>query len=415
MNAPSLSFSARLLEGLDDPMLRATEGTSENVFQNSEFLAGIRRHMLSGSEQLLLVGVADATGDPVAVFPFVKRRKLGISFIEAVDFGIVDYFAPSYFRDTPLSAEETAKVWKAVVRAVPGVHAVAFKKLPRELHGRPHALSGADFLKPMGADATTLRMRGSDRPPLNTEKMSLAKEVRRKSKKLEKIGTLAFAEARSNAEVDAAMATLVEFRTARFAELGRHDALLDEKVVAFYRALADRRTEKPLGRLFTLRAGEHPVAIIYGFACADIFTLIVPAITTCKETQSGSPGLVALFKTLQWCGEREFTVFDLSVGSLSYKARFDAETVELFEYQQALSPLGLPVVAEAALRRRLRHLSLKYPELRKMLEKLARIGQRSRREGEDDTSSEERSQRMEQWGGAEPRLSRGKVTAHSGN
>ncbi len=133
------------------------------------------------------------------------------------------------------------------------------------------------------------------------------------------------------------------------------------RIVAFYRALAHRGQDQPAGRLFTLQAGEHAVAVIYGFACADVFTLIAPAITTCKQTQAGSPGLVALFKTLQWCREQDFAVFDLSVGSLFYKSRFDAETVELFEYQQALSPLGLPVVAEAALRRRVRHLSLKQP------------------------------------------------------
>jgi CelD/BcsL family acetyltransferase involved in cellulose biosynthesis len=403
MSSPPLSFSARLIEGLDDPFLQAAEGTNANVFQSGEFLAAIHRHMLAGSEKLALVGVADGAGNPVAVFPFVKRRKLGVPIIEAVDFGIVDYFAPSWFRDAPLSAEDTAKLWKAVVKAVPGAHAVTFKKLPRALHGRPHALSGAGFLKPMGADATTLHVHGPDRPLLNPEKMSLAKEVKRKSKKLEKLGALSFAEAQSNAEVDAAMDTLVAFRTARFAELGRHDALLDPGVVSFYRALADRKTERPLGRLFTLRAGEYPVAVIYGFACADVFTLIVPAITTCKQTQAGSPGLVALFKTLQWCREHGFAVFDLSVGSLSYKARFDAETIELFEHQQALSPLGLPVVAEAALRRRVRHLSLKYPELRKTLEKLARIGRRTKREGKDDAPGEERGHGAENNGAAESR------------
>src|SRR5690606_10895390 len=121
------------------------------------------------------------------------------------------------------------------------------------------------------------------------------------------------------------------------------------------------------------------------------FTLIAAAITPCKETQTDSPGLVALFKTLQWCREHGFAVFDLSVGSLTYKSRFRAETIELFEYQQALSPLGLPVVAEAALRRRVRHLALKYPQLRRLLERLARnVG--TGRKGESAASGEENPQ-----------------------
>lgn len=392
------TFSARVLSDTRDPFLDVAGAAGANAFQSRAFLEQFERQMLAGSGKLVLVGVTDATGDPVAIFPFVRLKKFGIPMLEAVDFGIADYFAPAYFRDAPLSPQETLKLWRAVTAHLPGAHAVTFKKLPRHLHGRPHAMTGAGFLKPMGAAATTLRLRGTNRPPLNPEKMSLARKIRRKSKKLEKFGALTFAEAQSNAEVDAAMDTLVAFRTARFAELERHDALLDPRVVAFYRALADRKSENPLGRLFTLRAGEYPVAVIYGFACADVFTLIVPAITTCKETQSGSPGLVALFRTLQWCQERNFSVFDLSVGSLSYKARFGAETVELFEHQQALSPLGLPVVAEAALRRRVRHLSLKYPELRTTLEKLGRIGRRTGREDDRDASGHENLPLLENSG-----------------
>ena len=312
---------------------RGSPTDASNVFQSDALLRGIETHILTGSQQLVLVGVTDAAGNPVALFPFVRRRKFGIAILEAVDFGLVDYFAPAYFRDAPLTAQDTQKLWQAVLKAAPHAHAVTFKKLPRLLHHGLHALSGADFLKEMGADATTLYI---TRPPLDPKTMSLAKEIRRKSKKLEKFGSLAFVEAATNVDVDAAMATLVEFRTARFAELGRRDAMLDPRVVSFYRALADRESGEPAGRLFTLRAGEYSVAVIYAFVQGDVFTLIAPAITTCKETQAGSPGLVALFKSLEWCSEKGFGVFDLSVGSLSYKSRFEAETTDLFEYQQAL-------------------------------------------------------------------------------
>ena len=363
--------------------------------------------MLAGSDRLALVGVAGATGDPVAVFPFVERRKFGVPILEAVDFDIVDYFAPAYLGDAPLCAEDTAEIWKTVVKAVPGIHAVTFKKLPRQLHGVPHALSGAGFLKAMGADATTLYLRPAGRPPVNPEKMSLAREVRRKSRKLEKFGALSFGEARTNAEVDAAMAALVDFRRARFAELGRQDAMLDPRIVAFYRDMADRSAGDPKGLLFTLRVGARTIAVTYGFVHGDVFTLIAAAITPCKETQADSPGLVALFKTLQWCREHSFAVFDLSVGSLTYKSRFRAETIELFEYQQALSPLGLPVVAEAALRRRVRHLALKYPQLRRLLEKLARnVG--TGRKGESAASGEENPQAVRENAPI-------RVTAYAGN
>jgi len=369
-------FAALVLTGTSDPFFTRAETTNRNVFLGSRFVEAIEQLVLEGTDRLALVGVVDQAGKPVALFPFVRRRKFGVGILEGLDLGITDYFAPAYFRHDPLSAKETASLWRTAIRAVPGIQAVRFKKTPRLLHGRPNALTGADFLKPMGSSAATLYLRHPDGPPIDIEKVSVAREVRRKSKKLAQLGPITFSEARTNEEVDAAMETLVAFRRARFSDLGRRDAMLDPHVVSFYRALADRKITNPTGRVLVLRTGERAVAVVYGFSCDDVFTLIAPAITSCKETQSGSPGLVAIYRTLQWCFEEGYRVFDLSVGSLSYKSRFDAETVELFEYQEALSPLGLPVVMEAALRRRLRRLALERPALHDHLERLARLGQR---------------------------------------
>jgi len=356
-------FEAWLLDGPGDPFFQAVEATGRNVFLSRAFLEAVEKHLLTGSERLALVGVRDGAGNPVAIFPFVKRKRFGVPYLEGIDFGLADYFAPVCLRETALTPEETTAVWRKVVKAVPGIHAVTFKKLPRQLHGAFHALSAADFLKAMGADATTLFTHGNAGPPTVVPKKML--------KKFEQIGAITFREAHTNAEVDAAMEKLLAFRTARFSELGRRDALLDPHVVGFYRELADRGHENPAGRLFTLQAGEHIVAVIYCFAYRDVFTVIAPAMTTNKEMQAGSPGLVALFKALEWCKSHDFQVFDLSVGSLSYKSRFGAETFDLFEHQQALTLLGLPIVAEAALRRKLRHLALKHPEVRYRLEAFA--------------------------------------------
>jgi CelD/BcsL family acetyltransferase involved in cellulose biosynthesis len=369
-------FAAHLLTGVTDPFFARVEVTNRNVFLGSRFLDAVEQHLLNAPDRLALVSVVDRTGKPVALFPFIRRRKFGVVVLEGLDLGITDYFAPAFFHAEPLSPKETAVLWRTAIKAVPGIHAVSFKKMPRLLQGRPNALTGADFLKPMGASATTLSLRHQDGSPLDVDKISVAREVRRKSKKLAQLGPVTFSEAKTNDEVDAAMETLVGFRRARFSDLGRRDAMLDSRIVSFYRSLADRSADNPPARLLTLRTGERPVAVVYGFACDDVFTLIAPAITDCKETQSGSPGLVAIYNTLRWCFEEGYRVFDLSVGSLSYKSRFDAETFELFEHQQALSPLGLPVVLEAALRRRLRRLALNRPALHDHLERLARLGQR---------------------------------------
>jgi CelD/BcsL family acetyltransferase involved in cellulose biosynthesis len=375
---PPVAFSARLFERTDDPLFARFRDSKQNVFQSERFLAEIERHVIGPSCRLVLVGATDGFDNPVAAFVFVRRRKLGLWIIEGLDFGITDYFAPTLFRDTPLSADETDALWRSVIKALPKADAIVFKKLPLSLHQMPHALSAAVFLTPMGACATTLHMRdASGAPNGRMDQASLSRKVKKVSKIFEKKGVLRFCEARTQAEIDLYLRTLICFRKARFTELGREDLLLDDRIVAFYRALAEANRQHTPGRLFALYLGDEIVAITYGFAYRDVFTPIIPTITTNKEALAGSPGLLAMFKTLQWSLEHGFHVFDLSVGALHYKTRFEAEPVELFEYQQALTPLGHVLVAEAAARRRIRFAAAKNPKIKAAAEKVRNLRWRS--------------------------------------
>lgn len=364
-------FSARILDGQNDSLLTEAYRSAWNVFQSEAFLAAIERHMVTGSDRLVLVGVTDRAGDPVAVFPFVKRKRYGITVLEALDFGITDMFAPTYLRSEPLSAKDTKALWRTAVQAVPGVHAVSFKKMPRTIHKKVHALSGADFVKPMHASATTLFLEGGAGA---ADPKALGRKLKKAAKPLLKFGLLSFAEAKTREDIDACFAALVDFRTRRFEQLARSDALLDPNVVAFYRTLSDRCADQSLpGRIFALRAGAEVIAIAYGFAYRGAFTMIAPAFTPKKEFQVGSPGLVVMFKTLEWCLQEKFDVFDLSVGSLSYKSRFEADSIELFEHQEALTPLGLPVVLDGRLRRWIRDKARSNPKFRSTMERLRRV------------------------------------------
>jgi CelD/BcsL family acetyltransferase involved in cellulose biosynthesis len=372
-------YAARLLSGLDDPFFALAQTQNLTAFQSGRFIDGVVRYVAGANSMLLLVGVVDARADPVALFIFVSRRRYGLQVIEALDFGLSDYFVPILFGAMALGPAESDSLWRSVVKALPSAHAVSFKKLPRLIYGESHAMSGAAFLKPMGAHATTLRLEGERRDgDFSLAGMSVARDVRRKERRLNQIAALSFSEARTPGEVDDYLAALVTFRRQRFAELARRDALLEDSIVALYQQLALPDAEPGLGRLFALRTGSEIAAVVYGFCFNGTFTLIAISISTTKELQAGSPGLVALYKTLEWCVGQNYRFFDLSVGSMHYKTRFNAEEVELYEYQQALTPFGMLVVAEAALRRRIRHLVLNAPHLRRRLERIDSLLSRSR-------------------------------------
>jgi len=374
----SSKLRAVLLDGLGDPFFARYQTHCPNVFASRPFLETVERNLLQPGERLVLVGVVDTLGLPVAFFPFVRRRRLGVWVIEGLDFGLADYFVPCLTSDREIGPRQADALWADILKVLPPADAVALKKMPLRLYGERHALSQARFLHPMAAFATTLALRHSEEEGNVELPASLAREVKRKSKKLEALGKVEFRTLTDAAEIDAAMAELVALRRARFSEMRRRDILMYDNVTAFYRELAMPGEGPSAGRLFTLTAGERLVSAIYAFTYRGVFTLVIPAISGDKDVQVGSPGTVALFRALEWARQEGYRFFDLSVGSLHYKTRFHAETVELYEYQQALTLRGRIIVLDALARRQGRKAAIGKPWIRDFADMLGRIRMRFR-------------------------------------
>jgi CelD/BcsL family acetyltransferase involved in cellulose biosynthesis len=351
------------LPGLDHPFLERLAPVG--AFQSHAFFAAIDQALCSGGRrELILIGVEDGEGNAVALFPFIRRRSLGATILEGLDLQVTDYFAP------PATGHILgSELWKAVLAALPRADAITFKKLPLKLHGREHALTDAPFLRPMGAAAYTARLHDASGRRVRGADLPVARDVRRKLRKLEAMGEVSFEEATSPDDVTDAIDRLVEFRTTRFEGMGRRDILTMEEYRDFYRLLASG--PDPIGRLFSLKVGGDAVAVIYALVDGDTVTLVIPSISSDPRWHVASPGLIALHMLYEWAVSHDYATFDFSVGSAAYKMRFNTEKIDLYEYQQALTPLGLPVVANAALRRLLRRASADHPALHAVLRRLA--------------------------------------------
>lgn len=362
---------ARRLSGLDDAFLSRL-GAAPTAFETRRFLTELSA---STGAELVLVGVEDASGAPLAMFPFTLRRAGGLRRLEGLGFGLADYYLP-WSTARSFSDGEARQIWRAVVAALPKADTLVLTNVPRQLYGRSQVLSDAGFLRPMGHGATVLQLRDAAGAVLvRPDEMSAARDVRRKLRKLAAEGEVTLQLAETQAETDELLEAMVRFRAARFAELGRGDKLDEPGIEQFYRRLAT--DGKGLVRLYGLRVGGEIVAIVYGFSHRGVFTLIIPTMTAEARWQAGSPGLVALFMAIEHCIAAGDRVFDFSVGALHYKTRFGAEKVELFEHRQALSGLGLLPVWRDQARTALRTYLLTRPELgQKLRGALARLRHR---------------------------------------
>jgi CelD/BcsL family acetyltransferase involved in cellulose biosynthesis len=342
---PAARFVARQLAGLHDPLLAQLDRAATSAFETSAFLAALFATIgrATGAAPLI-IAVANEDGDPIAIFPFSIRRAHGLRVVEGMGLGLSDYYVPVSLAGGEFDAASATAIWRSVIAALPPADIVRLRNVPVEPFGTTHVLSKAPFLRPMGHASTTLRLCDAGGAEIVVpDQMSVARDVRRKERKLAALGPLTFTEAREPEQIDALLEAMVRFRRARFEMLGRSDRLAEAGVEDFYRVLATA-PDRPLARLFGLRVGGEVVAVIYGFSHHGVFTLIIPTMSADERWQAGSPGLVALYMAIDHCLSSGYCVFDFSVGAMQYKTRFGAEVVELFEHRQALSLLGVPSV-----------------------------------------------------------------------
>src|SRR3569623_78959 len=321
---------------LDDPFVSKVAAGSVSVFSALDFLTALSSTLAreQGAE-LILIGVTDSDGEPVALFPFTSRIIDRLRHIEGLGLGVADYYAPVLLRDA-----DQAELWRAVRGALPAADILHLVKVPDgSLYGQTHGLEHAGFLAPMGLAATTLPL-VQDGHAIDPTTFGAAKDVRRKQKKLAALGEVRFARADAAAEKAELFDALQRFRHERFIKLGRRDKFNERGVPEFYELLLDQGTAE----IYGLWVADEVVAVVYGFVHEGVFTLIVPTMTTDEKFEPGSPGLVSLYLCNEDRIARGARVFVFCVGALHYMTRFGAEKHQLLELVEARSLAGFPTM-----------------------------------------------------------------------
>ena len=337
---------------MDDPLLQDLDTWARTAFQTKPFLATLAATTAPAfGAELALIAVEDADGAPVAIFPFTLSRESGLVVAEAVGLGCSDYFVPVTPNNRPLAAKEADQIWSVVLGALPAADVARLRNVPLDYDGAPHALTAAKFLSPMGHCASIMPIAADEKPSSG--------DAKRKLNKLQKQGRVEFVCPTDAAGRNELLDAMFALRKARFSDLGRSDYLEQPGVCSFYRQLAG--DPDGIVHLTGLKVDGEVLAVVYGLLRHGRFTLLIPTMTSDERWAPFSPGLVAMYLTIEQGKTAGWHMFDFSVGDLQYKSRFGAEKVELFEVQRALSLKGLPRVLFARLRSALRTLRLRNP------------------------------------------------------
>ena len=210
--------------------------------------------------------------------------------------------------------------------------AIVFPDTPSAWDGQPNPLAAWGEAGANRAYRLTLGPDGEE-----TLRRAVSKDGRKKLRSKERglaaLGTVTFARAVDPEGVDAALATFLRQKQARFSQQGIADPFLDEGVRRFIRAAAlpTRPGCRPAIELFTLALDGQLLAVFGAAVDGRHLSGMFVSFESTHETARFSPGELLITHVVAECCERGFAGFDLGVGDARFKRTFCNEDVALLD------------------------------------------------------------------------------------
>lgn len=293
------------------------------------------------AEPLIVVVRATAGEPPLMILPLCRVREGNTALITFADLRVADYCAPILARGFPSDATTFARIWRAVCRALPPCDAIRLRKLPERIDDIPNPLLRLRALAPYQVQAHGIAV-AHPWSEASAKVMSSRhrNQLRRHEKHLNTEGPISFRYNDGGPVAEQDFATLLGFRLARFAALGRDDAMADPMWVDFYTDLVHGKSAQPFARIMTLTSGDSIVASALGLVHRNAYLLLIPAFDM-ERFSKYAPGRLLINRAISELTQQGITYFDLTIGDENYKQLFGVDNRDLFEIVQARSFRGL--------------------------------------------------------------------------
>lgn len=191
-----------------------------------------------------------------------------------------------------------------------------------------------------------------------TLRMGLGKNQRRNIKRYDRYlaeanaGAVRYVILDEEAARPATLETLARLHQAVQQEQGRAGAFSDARMLPFQQTVAARFQEQGWLRVYQLRLGETPIAIMYCFRYGPRLSFYITGYDL--EWSRFGPGRQVIAYALQDCVADGLTVFDFLRGDEAYKYDWGAETQTNVQLRAARTWWGKSLMAAQRLRRSLR-------------------------------------------------------------
>lgn len=308
----------------------------DNPGQGIEFVRAWLDHFAVREEDRLFL-LAQRDDHPLMLLPLQRKRSVGFSAITWLTGDHLGMSAPLV--DKPAFAMMTDfdkhQLWNRLTQLPLDADMVNLSNLPTDIA----RLTGlGEFFTSVPAADRVFRARfpGWEACDADRRNKHRRKVDRQQGAKLDALGEIGFEVLVAGDPVADVIDTMFVQKAARFRELGIADPFAAPRVRAFYKD-AFRRAR---GVLQVLRLDGRIIAVRYNLSAGGGLFCLISSMTTCPQTQAGSPGKQGLLRVMQTAFGDGHAFIDMGRGENDEKRQWCNEEIEIAHYSHALTPLG---------------------------------------------------------------------------
>ena len=275
--------------------------------------------------------------EPLAIFPFVKTRKNGLSVLTLIDEEVVDYGIAII--DSTRVGTESIELIMGLLSQRLHCDYLYFNKVPKTICGRDNSLAHAKNMRRLPLSSWCILPDGDyDKFAKQTHSKSIKVSTGRRRRKLSRETDRQFEIKIGEQVTDQNLDDFFEMRRNWARQKGWSDILASPDWQDAYRALAQSDRSSTQLWWARLSVNGRDIAMLAGLVFKEHLLALFPA-TNDNEWDNYAPGIQLFDETMRYFFGAGYSFYDFSIGDLSYKAGFGATCNPLFD---AVYPCSLP-------------------------------------------------------------------------
>ena len=335
------------------------------VFQSFDWLATWQRHIGARNGVLPAIVVArDGEGTILFLLPLAVRPAGFARELTWLGSELCDYNAPLLAAtfSTRIDARRFMALWENIARCLqdnPRLHydSIILTKMPETVGAQQNPMRHlGGTINASGAYLTHLT---GDWETFYTAKRSSAtrRHDRSKRRRLAEFGEVKFVNPAGDSETLRTLDALMAQKARWFAHMGVANLFAKPGYAEFYRALATDPATRHLVHVSRLDVGATAAAVNFGLTYRDCYYHMLASYDDGEVSRFG-PGAAHLLDLLHLAIDREFRIFDFTIGDERYKRDWCDTELKLYDFIAPATWRGalvaMPMLAAQRLKRRIK-------------------------------------------------------------